>query len=161
MLQRRRHSRDAFTLLEALVASTILLVAIMGITAPIVAGARSEQEDARKTIATSLATELMEEILTKAFNDAGMGHENGETRPQYNCINDYNNYTELAGHIINSAGQIVTDPAAAGLSRTVTVTYVLVSPQTTGPASFASIVVSVKYGGQTLVSLTRLVYQSS
>jgi type II secretory pathway pseudopilin PulG len=155
MTSRRINSIRAFTLLESLLASSLLATAVIGIIVPFVAGAQNQREDARRTLATNLAQELMEEILTKNFSDAGgMGHESNETsRSLYDCINDYNTYTEASGQITNNCGNKVTDPAATGLSRTVSVSYTATAP------IFACIVVEVKYYGTSVAKLTRLVLQ--
>lgn len=160
MSTRHSNSAQAFTLLESLLASSLLATAVVGIIVPFVAGDQNQLDDSRRTLATSLAQELMEEILTKSFNDQGVGPESGETsRSLYNCINDYNGYTESAGHILDNCGNIVTDPAGVGLSRTVTVSYVTVPGQTpVTPPIFACVTVEIKYDGNSILKLTRLVY---
>jgi type II secretory pathway pseudopilin PulG len=160
MIAKQTNSAQAFTLLESLLASSLLATAVVGIVVPFVAGEQNQRDDSRRTIATNLAQELMEEILTKTFNDQGVGPESGETsRSQYNCINDYNNYTESAGHILDNCGNTVTDPATVGLSRNVSVSYVTVPGQTpVTPPIFACVIVEVKYDGNSLLKLTRLVY---
>ena len=160
MTARHTNPAHAFTLLESLLASSLLATAVVGIIVPFVAGAQNQRDDSRRTLATSLAQELMEEILTKSFNDQGVGPETGEnSRSSFNCINDYNNYTESAGHILDNCGNIVTDPAAVGLSRNVSVSYVTVPGQTpVNPPIFGSVIVEVKYDGNSIFKLTRLVY---
>lgn len=157
----------AFTLLEALVACSLLAVAIIGITVPFVAAVRSEQVDANNTSASRLAQELMEEILSKKFTDATSspknGPEPGETdRFTYDSINDYDAYYEAPGQIRNYLGQAISDPSTTGLSRKVSVTYVYVSGQDTSKsASFARVVVEIRYYDQLVLKLTRLVYNTT
>jgi type II secretory pathway pseudopilin PulG len=159
MATRHTNSARAFTLLESLLASSLLATAVVGIIVPFVAGAQNQQDDSRRTLATSLAQELMEEILTKGFSDPGPMPGAGTSRTLFKYINDYNNYTESAGNITDNCGNAVTDPAAVGLSRTVTVSYVTVAGQTpVVPPIFACVTVEVDYYGNSIAKLTRLVY---
>ena len=160
MQQASRTIRAGFTLLEALLASSLLAVVVIGVTVPFAAGQQSQLEDARRSLGMCLAQELMEEILTKRFNDQGMGPEGTELRrSDYDCINDYNNYAESAGQITDNCGHTVGDPASIGLSRQASVSYVTVSGQGNPPQpTFASISVEIKYHGDKLLTLTRLVY---
>lgn len=155
-----KQTAAGFTMLEALIASSILSIAITGITLPFVAGQQHQREDANLTLATSLGQELMEEILSRDFSDQGMGSEPDETnRGQYDCINDYNGYTEISGQITSNCGNHVEDPASVGLSRHVVVTYVAIkedpAPQT---PQFATVIVEIRKNGQVLTKLSRLVY---
>jgi len=158
-----RNLRLAFTLIEAMLASVILAMAITAIVMPFTTAVVSEADDARRTLAVNLAQEMMEEVLSKPFHDpAGVmtpGPETGEVRATFDNIDDYNNYSESAGQIKSFDGQVITGSAAVNLSRKVTTTYVYVSGQSTSnPATFIRITVSVSYGGQTIVSLSRLVF---
>jgi type II secretory pathway pseudopilin PulG len=159
MSTRHANSTQAFTLLESMLASSLLATAVIGIIVPFVAGDQNQRDDSRRTLATSLAQELMEEILTKGFKDPGTLPAPGTSRTIFNYINDYNNYTETAGNITDNCGNTVTDPAAVGLSRVVTVSYVTVAGQTpVNPPIFACVTVEVDYRGNCIAKLTRLVY---
>jgi len=156
---------NGFTLLEALIASAILSMAIIGITVPFASGAATEADDARRTLANSLAQELMEEILTKAYDDTttpkGVGHEPAETsRSMYDSVNDYDNWNEYEGQIKDLSGRVIDDPAAEALSRHAHVSYVRVGGQAgADPICFARVQVEIRYHNKTLLTLTRLVYQ--
>lgn len=157
---------SGFTLLEGLIASVILSMSIIGIVVPFTAGAQNEREDGRRTLAIKLAQEMMEEVIAHSFNDGGtdlaMGHEAGEVRGTYDSLNDYDGYTETNGQIKDSAGNVIADPAAAGMTRTVSVSYVYMAGQShLKPANFASVVVTVAYGNVTLASVSRLVYSGT
>ena len=159
MVFRHGNSAQAFTLLESLLASSLLAMAVVGIIVPFVAGDQNQHDDARRTVATNLAQELMEEILTKSFCDPGPMPGAGTSRTLFKFINDYNSYTESAGHILDNCGNTVTDPGAVGLSRTVTASYVTVPGQTpVVPPIFACVTVEVDYHGNCITKLTRLVY---
>jgi len=162
MVFRHGNSAQAFTLLESLLASSLLAMAVVGIIVPFVAGDQNQHDDARRTVATNLAQELMEEILTKGFKDPGTLPAPGTSRTLFNYLNDYNGYTESAGHMLDNCGNTVTDPGAVGLSRIVTVSYVTVPGETpTNPPIFACVTVEIDYYGNYITKLTRLVYYQS
>ncbi|MFB3891501.1 MAG: hypothetical protein ACE15C_05700 [Phycisphaerae bacterium] len=153
----------AFTLVEALVAAVILAMAVTAIILPFTSALQSQATDAKRTLAVSLAQEMMEEVIAKPFSDsAGVktpGFEAGENRWNCNCIDDYDGYTEEDGQIRSFDGQVLSDPEAAGLSRHVACAYVYVSGQDTGqPSTFIRVTVEVRYKGQPLVTLSRLVF---
>jgi len=160
--------RRGFTLTEALLAAVVLAMAISAITMPFAAAARNEQVDARRTLSASLAREMMEEILTKPFDDpdgaGALGPEPGETRwvssTKYDNIDDYQGYTESAGEITDFENEVINCPAAVGLSREVSTEYVYLTGQDISQdPTFIRITVVVKHQGNPLVTLTRLVYK--
>jgi len=166
----RQHLR-AFTLLEALLAAAILAIAITAVTLPFTAGMRCQTIEARQTLGVSLAEELMEEILRRPFEEPGDGDDDPESvadfgpdagessRSDYTALDDYHGYTEAAGSILDPEGQVVDDPAAVGVSRRVTVSYVYVTGQDPGDEpSFMRVVVEVRYLDEPLVTLARLVH---
>ncbi len=148
--------------MEAMLASVILAMAVGAILMPFTAGSLNEQTDLRKTLAVSLAQEMMEEILSKPFVDPGgstiPGPDSGETRLTFDGVKDYDGCTEPDGRIADCTGQFISGAAAKGLSRDVTVQYVTVSGQPADAKSFLRVAVTVSHHGQVLVRLTRLVY---
>ncbi len=155
-----------FTLLEAMLASAVLVIGIAAVTVPFAAAARNEQIDVRQTVAVCLGEDLMEEILALPFADeqadyaSHLGPDPGEdTRAQFDNIDDYNEYEESPGEMIDSSGQPVTSDAARGLSRRADVEYVYVAGQPAGAGpSFVRITVSIHYDRQTVIELSRLEY---
>jgi len=164
---RTRHAAGGFTLLESLLAATVLAMVICAVTVPFTTGVLNEQVNARRTLAVNLAEEMMEEILAKPYEDpqgaSQVGPEPGENRrSRFDNIDDYNGYTESAGEITDVSGEVVTDPAARNLSRHVTAGYVYVAGQDTDEdASFIRVVVQVRYKDQPIATLTRLVYDTN
>lgn len=161
MMHLGRQFKKGFTLIEALLASAILAMVVMAIVMPFSAGIQNEGTDGRRTLALNLGQEMMEEVMTKPFYDpAGVmtpGPESGETRATFNCIDDYHGLIEPDGQIKGFDGTTVT--GAAGLSRQVTAAYVYVSGQNTQiPPTFIRVTVEVRYMGQGLVVLSRLVF---
>ena len=164
MSPNRRHSGVAFTLAEALLASAVLAMAITAITMPFTAAAQNDQVNARRTVAEALAQEMMEEILAKPFADPQgatvPGPERGETsRNLFDNVDDYDGYVETDGNIADAGGAPLDDPPAAGLSRHVWAAYVYIDGQSPAdPPTFVRVVVDVRYLGQPIVTLSRLVY---
>jgi len=166
-----RTTRKAFTLIEALMASVILAMTVSAAVMPFTCGMRNQQVESRQTIAVSLAEDLMEEIILKPFEEPGDGDEDhelessfgpdsGESSPSsFSAVDDYDGYTEPAGQVMDPTGQVITDPAVAGISRHVTVSYVYMPGQdVTEPPNFFRVVVEVRYNDQPIVTLTRLVH---
>jgi prepilin-type N-terminal cleavage/methylation domain-containing protein len=157
--------RKGLTLLECLIAIALLAMCVFALTVPANVTAATEFEDAQRTIATSLATEMMEEILSKDFDDpegsTARGPERDETsRSRFDNVDDYHGYAEPEGAVLDIQGNAMTDPAGVQLSRTVSVEYVYLPGQDTSePYSFARVKVSVLQDDEELHALTRLVYR--
>ena len=166
MIPSRRQFRIAFTLIEALLTAVVLAMAVTAILMPFNAGAQNEASDARRTLAVSLAQEMMEEILAKPFEDP-QGHAfspgpdgDERSRASFDNVDDYHNYNEPAGQIRSFDGAVIDEPAAVNLSRHVTATYVYVNGQdVSADPSFIRVVVEVRHRGVPIVTLTRLVYR--
>ena len=164
MITRRSQRGKGFTLAEALLAAAVLAMTVSAVILPFTAGAMNQQADARITMATCLAQNMMEEILAKPFKDpdgeSQPGPESEETsRSLFDNVDDYNGYSESAGNIVSSDGEEVDDPAATGLSRSVSTAYVYVSGQDGAePLDFIRVVVEVRYRDQPLITLTRLIH---
>ena len=152
---------SGFTLIEALLASVILTLVVGAILMPFTAGAQNAVQNAREVLAANLAQELMEEILSKSFNDPD-GTNAGETnRMKWDDMRDYNNFSESQGNIKNLNGEIFSDPLAANMSRTAKVESVYVAGQDTStPPTFLRITVEVRYKGQVIKRISRLVYEN-
>lgn len=153
--------------MESLLAAAILAMSITAITMPFTSAARNEQINARKTIATSFAQELMEEILTRSFEDPepawarNPGPEPNEyTREDFDNIDDYHEYTDNPAETSALGSEITKHPGAAGLTRKVTAEYVYVTGQETSEEpDFIRILIEIRYREHTVVSLSRLVFQ--
>ena len=126
--------RSGFTLLESLMAMSILSFAAAGILLPFASGASIRAEAARITIASKLAGDLLEEI----------------------CVSDsapasWDGFSESAGSMTDYSGNFINDSAYSGFSRTVS----------SLDASLSNVVywvtVTVKYEDNEVVSLSRLV----
>jgi prepilin-type N-terminal cleavage/methylation domain-containing protein len=144
-----RKKQGGFTLIEATLAVVVLGIAAAGVLLPFSSGAAAQAEGLHRTKAAILAGDLLEEIVSKPFNPVA---------GSFNDISDYNGYAEAQGQVKDTAGNVLTDPAYAKFSRSVSCENVYV-PQQAGTYSpiFIRVTVKVYYGGTELVSLTRLV----
>lgn len=154
--------RAAFSIAEAMVASTVLAIAVVGIAGPL--GAASEQTRVLNEHATALvlARELMEEIAAKPLCDGGttchLGPESGETdRSLYDSADDYNTYHDSTASLNNLSGQSEGFDASLVYTRDVTVEY-RTSPSGTSATSgdYGLVTVSVTTPHHQVIKLSRL-----
>jgi type II secretory pathway pseudopilin PulG len=157
-------NRRGFTLVEAMLAAVILSMTVCCVLAPFVAGAQNDQDNAKAVLASALAQELMEDILTMPFADPQTpdaltpGPDAGETADPrtFDNVDDYDGLYEPPGSF---ADRPVSGPVARDLWRRAAVGYVYVPGQDAGqPPSFCRVTVTVGGGPAELVRLTRLVY---
>jgi type II secretory pathway pseudopilin PulG len=167
MFVHSRKLRSGFTLMEALLASVILAMAIASIVMPFTAAAQQALENTRQTLAANLAQEMMEEILAQPFHDEDedyqylLGPDPGEnTRNLFDNIDDYHGYTEAIGAIKDYSGAVLGEATDAGLSREVTVAYVYIAGQSqANPPNFLCVTVKVLHEDRPVAELSRLVYE--
>ncbi|WP_428939949.1 hypothetical protein [Fontivita pretiosa] len=91
--------RSAFTLAECLVASIVLAVAVVGVTAAIVASQRQTAAQEDDATAVALARQLIEEVVSLPIvlpdGSTGVaGWPASTNRSLYDTIDDYNGYTD-------------------------------------------------------------------
>jgi len=126
-------------------ATVVLGIAAAGALLPFVSGAAVQAEGAHRTLAAKLASDLMEEIIRTEFDQ---------------IIGKYGTHTESQGHIIKDFDTVAefTDPMYANFSRDVSCEYVLVPQESeTGEPKFIRATVRVRYKGNEVVSLSRLI----
>jgi len=167
--QARPDARRAFTLVEALLASTILAVVAASASLPFIAVAQQTNAAAEFETAAELGEELMEEILARPFYAPGeeapsLGPESGEIeRKYYNAIDDFHNYSEYQvateSLLENYKGEVVAESQMTGYWRRSTVEYVRLPDQAAADSdyAFARITVEVLRDDRSIVTLVRLV----
>jgi len=135
----RRRTRG-FTLIEAMLAVTVLGFAAAGVLLPFVSGTAVRAEGVRRTLGAGLAGNLMEQII----NAPVAGYIDTEPQGQVKDVTTGMPFT-------------VTDPKYAkyaNFSRKVTCVSVTVPPAT---CNFILITVQVDYSGKNVATLSRLV----
>jgi type II secretory pathway pseudopilin PulG len=153
--------RGAFTLVESMVASLVLAIAVVGIAGTL---ASSQQQTAaleENATAIALGQQLIEEIAAKPLvvTNATPGWPTQTSRANYESINDYNGYTDTnAMSLIGGA----SSGAGGGFTRTVTLTYPASLFGTTVTAGDWVIVsVTVRDNSGRSVTLNRLVARAT
>ena len=166
-MKRESGTRRGFTIVEGLIASAVLAMAVTAIIAPFATAARCQHESARTAVATFLAQEMMEEILTRPFydpdGDSDLGPESGEDdRTEFDNVDDYDGLVESGSDsdgLQNFLQEAAGDRRVYRLSREVDVEYVHLDGQTVffEKSSIARVIVTVSCDGAAMVTLTRLV----
>lgn len=166
-LSRRR--AGAFTLAEALLASVVLAIAVVGISQLTSASYQQSEALRQDTRAVSLARELMEEIAAKPFADpnaiAGeefhLGPDTGETagnRATYDNVDDYDGFADNTnqGVMKTASGQAINFVTTEYFSRSVKVEYRTAPAGPAGNGDFALVTVTVTTAKGRTVQLSRL-----
>jgi len=135
--------RKGFSLAEAMMATVVLSIAAAGVLLPFTSGASVRAEGNRRTLASMLAADLVEQIIRTDFEQ---------------IIADYDGYVEGQGHVKDAGGVEFTDSRYANLSRSASCEYVYM-PEESGAASprFILVTVSVYYSGREIATVNRLV----
>ena len=134
-----KNNRKGFTLAEGLMAMVILAFAAGGVLLPFSSGAAVRVEAARITLASKLASDMIEEVINDGF--AGVPAWNG--------------HTELDGNVHNFKGSDFSDDIYNGFSRNVTVSDAYI-----GSIKNYWVTVEVFHNGRKMVTLSRLIGDS-
>ena len=124
-------------------ATMLLSIVAAGVLIPYTTGATVQVEGTRRTLASKLASDLMEKILMTPFDSMAA---------------DYGSYTEAEGQVKDMSGVVFSGLAYSNFSREASCVYVYV-PQESGSleSKFILAEVGVYYNGEELVSLKRLI----
>jgi Tfp pilus assembly protein PilV len=155
------------TLVECLIALTILPLAVVAVSYAVTSGQMQSVESLRSVRAAALTDALLEEILSKSYSEPGggnppLGKDTGETtRPTFDDMDDYHNYTEAAG-ALRDATQTLYAGEYQRFSRAVACTSATAALSGLGPAvQGLYVTVTVGEAGATLVTVTRFVPRPS
>ena len=150
-----RRGRRGFSVAEALTASVVLAIAVIGVAGPLTAASEQAQISQENATAVVLAKELIEEIAAKPLMDGGGGSSHlgpetgsGETsRATFDSADDYHGYMDSSGSLTTVAGNRVVVPT--GFSRSVNVEY-RTSPSgaaaATGDYAIITVIVTTPHG---------------
>lgn len=124
-------------------ATVVLGIAAAGVLLPFTAGAAARAEGGRRMLASTLAADLVEQIIRTDFDG---------------IVADYDGYIESQGHVKDAAGAEFADSRYANFSRSASCEYVYM-PEESGAASprFILVTVSVYYSGKEIATVNRLV----
>ena len=157
-------SAKALTLVECLLAVTLLAFSVAAVAQAVLAGQMQSYNALHQRRAVEMAEALMDEVLHLPYDDpdgaSAPGPEGGESgRTAFDNADDYHGFTESAGTAADAFG---TTYAATfqDFSRSVTAAYGNVS--VTGfadPLPGLTITVTVQDGGGQTWMLTRFVAQ--
>lgn len=161
---RHRGRSRGLTLVECLIAASVLAIAASAALVPFAAGLKQTQDSARLEQAAELASSLLDEIAAHPFedpdnaNDRTLGPDAGETSRQlFDNVDDYNGYSDPTTAPTDARGASLTASNLAGLRRTVTVSYVTLSGQAVQPNHvFALVTVRVFDGSALILTVNRL-----
>lgn len=128
-LRGQSRARRGFSIAEALTASVVLAIAVIGVAGPLTAASEQAAISQENATAVVLAKELIEEIAAKPLMDGGGGSSHlgpeagsGETsRATFDSADDYHAYTDSSASLTNVAGNRVAVPS--GFRRSVNVEY--------------------------------------
>lgn len=109
-MQPHARALRGLTIIEALLAMTILASTFLALTYTVVAGQQAVHEGDEHIRGTRLAEDLMEEIVGRAYRDPGpsprLGPEPDEVgRTTFDDIDDYAAYSEPAGQLVDASGR--------------------------------------------------------
>jgi prepilin-type N-terminal cleavage/methylation domain-containing protein len=118
--------RYAFTLIECLMATVVLSVAVLAVVYAVAAGQKETYATLDDMRAQSLAEALMEEVIAHPYAPQGDGNsqgpESGETRATFVSADDFDGFTEAAGTLKDATGTAYPAPYQ-GFSRGVSAAF--------------------------------------
>lgn len=139
---RKMIKSNGFTLIEAMFALVILMIAVAGLILPFASSAVVSQQGCSQTIAAKLAADLMERIIATDFSQT---------------VATYNGYNEPKGQVKDANGIVFTDPMYADFSREAVCEYIYMPQQTAfATPNFIRITVRVYQNDLKLAEIMRL-----
>ena len=141
MKESRIHNRSGFSLVEAVLAMSILSFSTLGVLIPFVSGAQIRAEGMRRSLAANLASDFMERAVITG----------------YDGLLSYDGFSEGQGEIANLNGDKYDDSRYADFSREIACENVYMVPESGDQAAkYIKVVVKVYYQGGEMAQLTRL-----
>lgn len=138
---RATRSRRGVTLIECMVAVTVLTATVAGLVMPFSLAAKAQRLDAMQTTATTLANQQMERLVLLSKED----------------VLALNGTTEVGGDITGIDGQPINHNSLSEFTRSIAASEVTITESgVDGEASFVRATVTVARTGMPDVTLTRL-----
>ena len=162
---RAANSGLGFSLIETLIAVTILGISVTSISMLLFAGMRQNQVSDRYLLAANLAQNMMDEVLGKPFYDPDSpdnftpGPDAGEdSRERLDNIDDYDGLAEAAGGLLLPDGKDMDAAHLAAFSRSTAAEYVYLPGQDSSEdPTFILVVVQVSDDSVPTIELRRLI----
>lgn len=143
MMKTKRNNRKGFSLAEALVALTVLSVAATGVLIPFSNAASVHAEGTRRTLASKLTADLMEEICVTNYDS---------------IIGTWSGYSEAEGHITMAGSSVeFTGDAYKFFSRSASCVTASIGAGSESTLLGIWVVVVVNYHGNEIIRLSTLV----
>ena len=154
-----------FSLIETLIAVTILGVSAASISMLLFAGMKQNQVSDSYLLAANLAQNMMDEVLGKPFYEPDSpdnftpGPDAGEdSRERLDNIDDYDGLSEPAGGLLLPDGKVLDATHLSTFSRSTTAQYVYLPGQDSSEdPTFILVVVQVLDESVTMIELRRLI----
>lgn len=136
----------AFTLMEVLMASVVLSIAVAAISQAVISGQSHAYESLHRMRSAALGQALMEEISSLAYPDIEQGQPGHAARPSrrglYDTMDDFNDFEEASGTLVDQVSRSY-DAAYQKFSRAATVKTKTVSIAPLGDMPGLEITVTV------------------
>jgi len=116
-----------FTLVEAMIASVVLAVAVVGASTAIIASQQQTSVQQQDFVAVALARQLIEEIASRPLSlpDATAGFPTVTDRSAYDTINDYAGYADTVTSPVYHSG---SPPSTANFTSALPVATPVTTP---------------------------------
>ena len=135
--------RKGFSLAEAMMATVVLGFAAAGILLPFSSGAMAQAEGVNRTLASRLASNLMERVVNTPFA---------------NIVGTYDEFSEGQGQITDGQESVFSGSNYSKFSRTISCSYVYVPQESmAGEVKFILVTVKVYYSGKELAAIRQLI----
>lgn len=158
-----RSRRRGFTLIEALIASTVLAAVVVAVGASLSASVRQSAVLEQETTGLMLARQLMEEIAARPFldPDTGTASSREASRALYDNVGDYAGYQDTisaAQPATTIQGKAAAVTGGKPYARSVAVQFRATATGTaTSSGNFALVTVTVTMPDGRNVSVSRMV----
>ncbi len=124
-------SHTGFTLMETMIAVTVLAFSVAALTQAVVSGQSHTYEALHSSRAIALAEAMVDEILSKPYDDPDgdliVGPDAGESsRDLFDAADDYDGLTEAVGAVQDQAG-VAYPLLYQNFGRSVTASYTTVN----------------------------------
>lgn len=147
-------TRRGVTLMESLIATVVLAVAVVGVSGTLIASTKQSSDVDDALVVKSMASELMEEVAAKPFSAPSSNDQPGwsarnKDRSKYDDVADFNGYADLSP-FTSLAGKSIDPGTGFSYKRSVTLSYVAapVSSTSSSTSSGASLEINVSLGSQ-------------